>query len=300
MVIKEKFALLKDVPNTLSLSKIAINKFSIENGPRKVFVILEMSGHKIQHFTKGRVFELISDVKQRKNIHVLNLPSYLLNISYNKPTKGLVINLNSFGVDDIYPNNPGVFNLYACITYSIIFADLINGKVKINPHYSSVIADYMMSVYMRLFAKTYGLLGSFTNQIVKLKFLINAYVLDSFFGITGDICFKKASRYATYDYREIQTELKKYDFSNIDDLIKSLSELKVFPGINRYIFTSKVMRMFGVNFIPALEDLSRFISILTASTIKGSTIVPTFLSKYNEVKFNDILEISKKIFSGKK
>lgn len=296
MIIKDKFALLKGVPNTLSLSKSAISKVSIKNGPRKVFVILEMTGHKIQHFTKKKSFNLISDIKHRKKIHILNMPNYLLNISYNKPSDSIIINLGAFGIDDIYPNNPGVFNLYACIVYGIIFRDLINGKIKISQNYSSIISDYMMSVYMRLFAKTYGLLGSFTDQIIKLKFLINVYVLASFFGITGDVCFKKASRHSSYDYKEIKENLKKYDFSNIDDFIKALSELQIFPGINRYIFTSKVMRMFGVNFIPGLEDLSRFISILTTSTIKGSNIVPTFLSKYNENKFNNILEISRKIF----
>lgn len=296
MITKEKFTLLKNIPNTLSLSKVAINKVSIKNGPRKVFVMLDMMKHKIQHFTKDKVFKLISDVNQRKNIHVVNLPNYLLSISYNNPSHGIVINLAPFGVDDIYPNNPGPFNLYAGIVYSITFRDLINEEIKISSEYSRVISAYIMSILMRSFAKTYGLLGSFTDQIIKLKFLVNVYVLDSFFGISGDVCFKKASRYSTYNYSPIYDQLKKYNFSNIDDFIKALDKLRVLPGINKHIFVAKILRMYGINFIPALEDLGRFISILTASTIKGSNIVPTYIQKYDEKNFNNILEISRKIF----
>jgi len=296
MIIKKNFTLLKNVPNYLSLSKTMINKISIENGPRKLFVMLELIKHRVNHFTKKRVYDLISNLKQRKNIHIINLPNYLLTISYNKPTQGIVINLAGFGIDDIYPNNPGSLNLYASIVYGITLRDLIQGKIKISPQYTPVISAFIMSILMRSFAKIYGLLGSFTDQIIKLKFLINCYVLDSFFGITGDICFKKASLYSSYDYREIHEELKKYSFSNIDDLINSLDKLQIFSGINKHIFTAKIMRTYTVNFIPALEDLSRFISILTTSNIKGVSIVPSYISKYNELKFGNILEISKRIF----
>jgi len=54
--------------------------------------------------------------------------------------------------------------------------------------------------------------------------------------------------------------------------------------------------MLGLNFMPAMEDMSRFISILTTSDVRGSNIVPAWISKYNERAYQNILEISKNIF----
>ena len=68
------------------------------------------------------------------------------------------------------------------------------------------------------------------------------------------------------------------------------------PGLNVYMFLAEIVKRFGFNFLPALEDLSRFISILTASNIPGTSVVPSFLSKYDETSFNNILQISKSIF----
>lgn len=299
MIVKEKFDLLKGVPNILNYSQSAINDMSIEIGPRKIYVMLELMKNRISHYTKDRLFRLISGIEARKFIHVITLPNYSLPISYNKPTKGMIINLSAFGIDDIITTKPGPQNLYALMVYGIVFSDLASGKVKINNKHSSVITNYFVSILLRLFGKEYGLLGSFASEITKLKFLTNCYILGSFFGMTGNTTYKRASAASSYDYRNIADKLKKYDFTNINDFILSLSELGVMPNLNRHNFTARFLRQFGYNFLPALEDLSRFISILSASDIKGSTVVSTYLYKYNERDFNGILEISKSIFKRK-
>jgi len=293
MIIKDKFTLLKDVPNILSIPPNSLNAISIENGSQILYSTLELMKSRVNHFTKSKVFKTLSDVNK---IHIVNIPKYILKVSYNKPTDGIVINLAPFGTDDILPNNPGSYNLYASLVYGVTFKELVTNKVKIATSYSAVVSSYLMALFLRMFGKQYGLLGSFSKEIVKLKFLTNCYVLDSFFGITGNACYKKASVYSSYDYRDIEGELRNYDFSNIDNFIMSLSNLKVLPGINKHIFTAKIMRMFGLEFLPAIEDLSRFISVMTTSNIKGSYVVPTFIFKYNEESFKNILEISKRIF----
>ena len=55
-------------------------------------------------------------------------------------------------------------------------------------------------------------------------------------------------------------------------------------------------RTTGMSFLPALEDFSRFICIMTSISMKGSNIVPTYISKYNEDSFLRIIEISKLFF----
>lgn len=296
MIVKEKFSLLKNVPNILHLSSAQIKSSSIQLGPRKLFLTISMFSNRIDHFTKNKVIEVVSDIEIRKKLAVVILPEYSLHVSYNKPTKQMIINLNPFGVNDIYPNDPDPKNIYASLVYAICFYNLINEKVKINESYASVIISYLLSVFIRLFGKDYGLLGIYSNQINKLKFLISCYVYASFFGITGNVSFRKAGTISMYNYRDLEESISKYDFSKIEDFIKALSEIGIMPGLNKYSFTHKVLRFMGIAFLPALEDLSRFISIMTTSNITGSNVVSTFIYSYNENEFKKLMELSKLIF----
>ncbi len=256
--------------------------------------------NRVSHYTKDAIFNLISDLKAREKIHVVVLPDYSLPVSYNRPTKGQIINLSPFGIKDIDTAKPGPQNLYALMVYSIVFSELVSGKFKVSDKYSSPIASYFTSVLLRLFGKEYGLLGSFSSEIGKLKFLTNSYILASFFGKEGPAAFKRASAASAFDHRPIADKLKKYDFKNINDFILSLSELGVMPNLTKHAFTGKVLKQFGFNFLPALEDLSRFVAIVATSDIKGSTVVSTYLNKYNERDYNRVLEISKALFKKRK
>jgi len=299
IVVKKQFDLLKGVDNVLKISGAAIKRNSIDKGPRKIFVNLELEKKRINHFTKDRVFRLISGIEVRKFVHVVNLTNYSLPIAYNTSTKGMVINLSPFGVDDVLSTKPGPQNLYALLVYGITFSEIVSRKIKVSDRYVAVMADYLTSLLIRFFGKQYGLLGSFSGKIVTLKFLTNCYLYGSFFGITGTPAFRKAAAATALNFKEIENKLKRYDFTTIDDYILSLSELKVLPNINRHIFAGKFLQQLGINFLPALEDLGRFVSVITTSDIRGSNIVPTWISKYNERAYNSILEISRTIFKKK-
>lgn len=299
MIVKEKFDLLKGVDNIISLPASRIKGLEVENGPRKIFVVLELMKNRISHYSKDGVFKLISGIEARKKIHVVVLPTYSLPVTYNKTTKGQVINLSPFSVDDVLTNKPGPQNLYALMVYSIVFSDLVQGKFKVSDRYATPMANYFTSILLRLFGKEYGLLGSFSSEISKLKFLVNLYILGSFFGKTGPSAYQRAGAAGSFDYRVVQDKLRKYDFKNINDFILSLSEMGVMPNINRHTFTAKTLRQFGFNFLPALEDGARFVASIAASEIKGSNVVSTYLYKYNERDFGAILELSKAIFKRK-
>ena len=296
MMIKQKFDLLKGVDNVIKVSSSTISKALVANGPRKIFVNLELERQRINHFTKNKVFSLITSMSARKMVNVVNFDKYALPVTYNVTTKAMIINISHFGVDDILSSKPGPINLYALMVYGITFSSLVSGQTRVSDRYSSVMSDYLTSLLIRFFGKQYGLLGSFSSEIVKLKFLINCYVLGSFFGMTGLKAWKRASASSSYSYKDIEDKLKRYDFTTINDFITSLSETGVMPNINRHLFAGKMLQMLGLNFMPAMEDLSRFISILTTSDIKGSNIIPAWISKYNERAYQSILEISKNIF----
>lgn len=299
MIVKEKFDFLKGVDNILNIPASSLKNLQIENGPRKVFVVLELMKSRISHYTKKGVFDLISGIEVRKKLKVIVDPDYSLPVSFNKSTKDQIINLSFFGIDDILSTKPGPQNLYALIVYSIVFSDLVTGKFKISDRLATPITNYFVSILLRLFGKEYGLLGSFASEINKLKFLVNLYILASFFGITGTPALKRAAAASAFDYRKFEDKFKKYNFKNINDFILALSETGVMPNINRHIFASKVLRQFGFNFLPALEDCSRFIATIATSEIKGSNVVSTYLYKYNERDFNQILEIPKALFKRK-
>ena len=299
MVVKPKFDLLRGIDNVLRMSSSEIKRYEIENGPRKIFVVLELMKSRINHYTKDKVFDLISNKVKRTKIHVVNLPQYPLPISYNIPTKSMVINVSPFGVDDVETNKPGAFNLYALMVYGIAFRDLVEGKIRVTDNYAPVISSFMGSILIRLFGKQYGLLGSFSTEIPKMKFLTNLYILDSFFGIKGPNAYKKAATAAGFNYKDMEDRLRRFDFSNINDFIKALSEFGIMPNMSRHLFAAKALRFFGLNVMPAFEDCSRFIATLATSDIKGSNVVSTYISKYNERDFAKILELSRVIFKRK-
>jgi hypothetical protein len=296
MIIKDKFVLLKDISNVLSLTPGVIRANSIKNGPEKVRSIMDLMESRIDHFTKKSVYSLLKSKKEEFNI--VYLAGYSLPVSYNKPTKSIIINLSSFGVRDISPTNPSPRDLYASLVYGVCFKKLVTKKATVPDRFAQVIVSYILSTFVKIFGKEYGLLGIYSTQIPKFKFIISCYILASFFGIKGEESFRLSTMASGYSYVEELDELKKYDFSNINEFIKALSELKVLPGIGKYNFASKIYRFLGVGFLPVLEDCSRFISVMTASNVPGVTPAVASAAYYrnNEGEFAKIMEISKIIF----
>jgi len=296
MVIKNKFRLVSDSPNVLELSPSMINNYmDEENSARHVYVFLELKRKSFPHFTNNTIFKLISDVKKRDSIQVVDLEQYPLHVSYNAPTKGMIINLKPFGVKEISSLSPN--DLYACLVYSYTFSKLVTKKFKISESYSKHIIDYLLSMFVQLFGRKYGLLATYSSGIPKLKFLVACYVYSAFFGYkNGPSLFRNASRAAPYLYNNEIELLRKYDFSKIEDFVQILSDTKVMPGINLIRFTATIHSFMKVEMLSALEDLSRFFSVLLASNIPGSRVVPTFISKYNERAYYSIIDIMRGLF----
>lgn len=296
MIIKKDFRLVSGAPNILNESKGAINSYQKEeNSPRHVFAILELKKKSITHFTNRKIFDLISDKKARESIQIVNFDQYPLPVSYNKPTKGLIINLKPFEVSEISNMSPN--DLYASLVYAYSFSKMVTGKFKISEAYIQRIVNYMLSFYVQVFGKDYGLVGIYAAGIPKLKFLTACYILAAYFGYPrGDKLYKKASAIAPYMYANEYEAIKQYDFSKIEDFIRSLSDLRVMPGLSLTKYTSKLWRFFGINILAAVEDASRFFSVILTSSVPGSRVVPRFLFKYNEKEYYNLIDITRRMF----
>ena len=296
MIIKPEFSLLKGTPNLLNISDSAISTYEIsDNVLREAYALLKLNENNINHFAKDKIFEIMENTKERKKFQIVKFEEYILPVTINKSTKKIVINLKPFDVNDI--NRLGYNNLFASLVYGYSFNELINNKIKINELYANVITSFLLSIFVRVFGREYGLLGAYAAGIPELKFLLACYILSSFFGYKEyKKLFNKAISIAPFDYQYEYQKLIKYDFSEISDFIKSLSELRIMPGMTIYNFTAKMLRYLSINFLPALEDLSRYISIIITSSVKGSSLVPAFIQTYNKTEYGKIIELGKLIF----
>jgi hypothetical protein len=205
----------------------------------------------------------------------------------------MVLNLKPFDVTEVANLSPN--DLYAGILYTYTFHKLVTGQVKIPDIYAKSIVNFLTSMLVRVFGKEYGLTETYAGSIPKLKFLLSCYILSAFFGHpTNENLLRKATSIAPFMYKEMQEKLLRYDFSDITQFLKALSELKVMPGIKIYGFTAKIFRFFKVDMLAALEDLSRFLSTIMASSVTGSTMIPSFISKYNEKEYKNIIDLTRK------
>jgi len=295
MIIKDSFRLISNTPNILKIPESTLRTFhNEENSPRHVFAILELKKNSIVHFSTKTIFDLITNTKKREAIQIVTL-DYPLHASYNPPTKGMIVNLKPFEVKEISNMSPN--DLYAAIVYSYAFRQLVTKKFKISESYAQVIVRYLLSFYVQLFGKEYGLVGIYASGIPKLKFLIACYILSAFFGhAQNKKLFMKASTLAPYMYSNEFDQLKKYDFKKIEDFVKAVSDLKVMPGLSITKLTAKLYRFFGINLLAGIEDCSRFFSAILTSSVPGSRVVPRFLFKYNEKEYFKLVEITRRMF----
>ncbi|OQB41149.1 MAG: hypothetical protein BWY04_01035 [candidate division CPR1 bacterium ADurb.Bin160] len=298
MIIKKDFSLLKGIPNFLNASEIAVQTFEVENGNSTLISILKVYQKRVSnHFSSEKIYSVISNPKEKNLFRVLNVGRYPLPVTYNKPTDSIIINLISIGSDDISRIDPK--NLYSAVVSGYCLRSFMKYNLNIKKDYAPPIINFLLSLYVKLFGKQYGLLGIFSKELLKLKFLISCYVLMSFFGFPNN---KETHRLAMglseYNFHEEikNEELARINFLDIKDFINSLNSFSVMPGINEYIFSMKIINFFGMNFIPAIEDISRFFSYMAASSISGNTIAPSFIMKYNTGEYNKLLDISKFAF----
>lgn len=296
MIIKDNFRLVSGIPNVLSLSPAMIKNYSYEeNSPRHIFAFLELKRKSVPHFSNNTIFNLISDKRKRDKIQVVDLEQYPLHCSYNKPTKGMIVNLKPFGVKEISSLSPN--DLYGSLVYSYSFNQLVTKKFKIRESYAKHVIDFLLSLFVQLFGRKYGLLATYSSGIAKLKFLIACYVYAAFFGYRNDInLFKTAAKAAPFLYNNEIELLKKYDYSKIEDFIQVLSDSKVMPGLNLIRFTATIHSFMKVEMLAALEDCSRFFCAILTSNVPGARIVPSYISKYNERAYYSIVDIMRGVF----
>ncbi len=297
MIIKSNFALLQGINNVVNIPKDKVNDLiTPENDATNLFLYLRSNKRQIRHEFIEEILK--RDVKEYfSKFKFIEFPKYPIPITYNENDKSIIVNLKYFDSDEI--SKIDVKTIYGCIVYGDVFSKLASKSQKINENYYSILVNYFLSLFIRVFGKQFGLLGRYSQEIPKLKFLISVYILESFFGIKGETNYRKSMAISPVNYKDFMDELNKYNFSDISDFIKCLSDMKVMIGINKYRFTEKILKFFTINFIPAVEDCSRFMASIASSSVPGSKVIPGFIYRYNESEYKKIVDLGNSILRKK-
>ncbi len=288
MKIKQSFSLLKNTRNYIDVSERVLDSFSSEeNSVVRLLNYIKIHESKMKYKKKDYVIDYVRSNKD--NFKVVVFDNYLLPITYNIKTKHIIINLKSFDKKTIV--DVDYRTIFSCLVYGICFSKLVNKKILISDSYSTLIINYLLSFFVRLFGKDYGLLGLYSQKIPKLKFLISVYILSSFFGYDSKSAYHKASQHAAYSYKEDVHQLDTFNFEDIIEFINCLDKMGIMPGLTKYSFMKKIITSISVNLVPALEDLSRFISSILCSSISGSSVIPSFIYRYNRIQYEKMVSI---------
>jgi hypothetical protein len=291
MLIKPLFKLISNTPNIINLNHNIIQSFYDDvNSIDLLFSLFEVKKNNFIHFTNKKIFNMNKNI-----IKIINF-DYPLPVTYNIPTKEIIINLNYFNVKEISSMN--TIDIYACIVYGYIFKEIVTKKYKISESYLNSIVNFFLSFYMRIFGKKYGLVSTYSLNILKLKFLLTCYILSSYYGYEmNNQFFNKVLKIAPYDYFNEIINIQNYNFQDITQFIKSLSDLKVMPGISVTSFTSTIYRFYGITILAAIEDCARFFSLMLTLSISGTTVVPRYIIQANKIEyFNIVNEIKRGLF----
>ena len=289
-MIKETLSLLNDKPNMFDFPQATINQFLIDDEDRDIFIstVKIFTSKSKSHFSSKYVNFHVSN--GFKYIDIVKINDYPLPIVYNRTTKRGIINLSAIGRKNV--SNISMRDMYALTIASHVCSCLSSGA-EISVENSDPFCEYLIQVLLKIFSRKYGLTGSYVNLIPQFRFLVSLYLYVSFFGVGQKDAIKKASHFSKTHEKQIKIDFSKYNFVKIDDLLLSLSDASITPGLTKYSFLDIMIRHFGTLNLPIFEDIMRFSSILISSSINGNTIFPPILQMYNQklyLKVNSIIE----------
>jgi len=287
---KQKLVLLNNAKNILDYPKSKLSSFEVEEEGRKAILdTVELFSNK----AKGNfAYELVQRQmgNDLKNYTFVDIQKYILPAAFNTNTKKILINMSVWGRKNVFNIPPQ--DLYSIIIYGYICAYYSVKPIK--PAFENDICDFMSSIYIKLFAKRYGLMGSYAGEINKLRFLVTTFTMKSFFNASLSKAFKKAGNLSQITIKDFDIDLTDFDFSDAKDFLRCLSDSGVLHGLTTYEFASKKIRTFGVQSLSMFEDGMRFMATLGASTINGNDLFSPAIAKYHPQLFTKIIDTMKK------
>lgn len=287
MNIKSKFELIYkargEVYNLPPLSLSTLSAYRVTKEDFNYLTGLVKTFNRVKSHPASRVVD-----KEMDKLVVVNFEHYPLS-GFITTKKLMVVNLSPLPYKLIIDYTPP--DVFSVFLYSIALKQFINKKAFGKDNVISI-SLFIFSIFMKLFGKKAGLIGSYDYLIPKLKFLITLYVSVSFVGITQNDSLKnKISSYYMTDHRELDLN---YDFSSTKQFLKAIDKNGVM-SITENTFSTEVINRFGVSALPMFEDVSRFYATLISSTVPGNSLYSGFLKKINTPLFDKLVNMGLKI-----
>lgn len=281
MVVKDKFELIYraggDIYNIVPLASSTLKAYEIAKEDFKHLLVLVKSFSRIKRHPASKLIEDKADT-----LTVVDLPTYPLPGFITK--KGLgVVNLSVLPVKSLTDYSPS--DIFSLFLYVLSLRSFINKK-PFKAGTESNVSGMIFSIFMKLFGKRAGLIGSFKHLIPKLQFLIYLYVEVSMMGTAqNDKLYKRIGSIMYIDPGELKLD---YDFRSTIEFLKSINDNNIIP-ISENKFSSMIISTGGIASLPMFEDISRFYSTVLASGIPNSQF-SYFWAKVNTNLFGKLTE----------
>jgi len=283
--MKQKLEFLSNAENLFSLNQETINSFKLDDEMKYVAISsldLFLKKNK-NHFFYDIMMKQID--RKFENFDFVYIKKYPLPATFNTVTKKGIINFAVYNRKNLLNVNPR--DIYTIILYCYVFSlfTFILPKKDLQRH----ISEYIFSILMKIYAKKYGLVSTFENEIPKLRYLINYYINISFFNIEKNQTQILASKFSSYRKEDFRVDLDDYNFKSVKDFIRVLSDVNVFPGLNEYLFLNTMINRLLLHNVCVFEDIVRFLTILAASSVNSNILCPVIFQFFNKSIYNEIL-----------
>jgi len=282
MLIKNKFELIYrtdgNVLNVVPLSRGTLKAYEVDKNDFRHLQILAETFGRLKGHPANRI---VTDGS--RNLIVVNMPSYPLPAFTTK--NGLaVVNLSVLSAKLL--TDYSASDIYSLFLYALSLNNFVKRK-PFKPGTESNVSGMIFSVFMKLFGKKSGLIGSYKYLIPKLQFLIYLYVSVSMMGISDNENTRKRIASTVFiDKNELKLD---YNFESTKDFLKSINDNEIIP-ISQIKFSTSIISIGGVSSLPMFEDISRFFAAILASTVPNSQF-SYFWAKVNQNLFNVLVEI---------
>lgn len=176
-------------------------------------------------------------------------------------------------------------DIYSLFLYSLLLKIFITKK-PFKKDIEDDITNLFIYVFMKLFGKKHGLMGSYKDKIPTLKSLLSLYVSSSMMGnkIDSTLLNKVSNKYFI-DIEELDLS---EDITTTIGMLRSMKKNDVIP-LSENSFSSTIIKLLGVASLPVFEDVSRFYATISASSVGGNTIFSSYFKKTNQKLYDKII-----------
>lgn len=288
MIVKDKFELVYktsgDVYNVAPLASSTLKAYELE---KDEYDHLRMMVNSFSKAKRHPASNIVS--KELNSLILVKMDSYPLPGFVTNRGQG-VVNLSVFPVKMITDYMPS--DMFSLFLYTIALKNFINKK-PFKAGTEANISGMIFSIFMKLFGKKSGLIGSYGYLIPKLQYLIYLYVSVAMMGLPQNESTKKKIAAITYTDKD-DLDLN-YDFKSTSEFLKSINNNNIIP-MSENKFSTTIINMGGIASLPMFEDTSRFFATLMACGIPNSQFPPTWV-KINPNLYGKLVDISTRMLS---